>query len=368
MGLLTSGSLEEEGLRASLQIPGAVWEEEGRRVELQGGGALAGDTVRVESLDVRSGPNHLHLAGTLDDQWALSWQVAAPDLAEGAGLQGTLSGEGTVSGPRDRPLVRASLEAEGVALAETVEVPLGDAEGADLADSASSARTDAEATAVADVEGTVPADSGAVAVVDRARLEATVDLSDQSPSRIRMEFVATPNPNGPQVEGRLAADGFLADHRLEAAADLSSGERLIVTLAGGLHLPAEEAQGAAEGAEDLRGVELERFTEFLPPGTSIQGVAGLTGEFTIDPEGRATVRAQGGIAGGRIRHPTGFGTEEERGRLIFSDRPIEDPGHRRAGRGPHGAGGHLHGARRRRRRPRPDWPLPGAGRGQDRAG
>ena len=378
LALLTAGALEEEGPQATLEIPVAVWEEDERRVELQGAGGLSGDTVRVEALDVRSGPNRLHLAGVLDDQWALTWRVEAPDLSEGAGLEGRVMGEGSVSGPLRRPMVQAALEAEGVAL-------VGGEDGALLGGKGGPR-------------------------LDRARLDATVDLADSSPSHVRVEFVATPAPGAPQVEGSLTGEGFLAGHRLKATAALDSGEYLDLVLSGALELPVPEAGtqvigettgetaspaarpdaptaaqpgqtgdpddphggslprwhgelldlqaglGAAgewaleapaslrlspqalalsllclgsEGAEacvegvwspedggegraDLRGVELERFAELLPPGLVIQGVAGLNGEFAMDPEGRAFVRAQGAIEGGRIRHPTGFGTEEER--------------------------------------------------------
>lgn len=386
LALLTAGALEEEGPQATLEIPGAAWEEDERRVELQGAGGLSGDTVRVEALDVRSGPNRLHLAGVLDDQRALTWRVEAPDLSEGAGLEGRVMGEGSVSGPLRRPMVQAALEAEGVAL-------VGGQGGAPL-----------------DVQGGAPLDAQDGPRLDRARLDATVDLTDSSPSHVRVEFVATPAPGAPQVEGSLTGEGFLAGHRLKAAAALDSGEYLDLVLSGALELPVPEAGtqvigettgetaspaarpdaptaaqpgqtgdpddphggslprwhgellvlqaglGAAgewaleapaslrlspqalvlsllclgsEGAEacvegvwspedggegraDLRGLELERFAELLPPGLVVQGVAGGRGEFAVDPEGRATVRARGGIEGGRIRHPTGFGTEEER--------------------------------------------------------
>ncbi len=73
-----------------------------------------GSDISIPSADLRQGPNHLHLSGSLGTQWDLSWTLAAKNLAALLpAAAGTLSADGRISGARAAPSVVAHLEASG---------------------------------------------------------------------------------------------------------------------------------------------------------------------------------------------------------------------------------------------------------------
>lgn len=74
---------------------------------------------RLESVDLEasSGDNMLAIAGTVTPDLALQWQLAADSLQQlWAGLSGSASGSGQVSGTPANPLLRGDLAAEAVSL------------------------------------------------------------------------------------------------------------------------------------------------------------------------------------------------------------------------------------------------------------
>lgn len=69
----------------------------------------------VHRAELRSGKSRLRAHGTLTDRWTLDWDVDAPDIAAlYPELSGTISGNGTLRGPRATPHIQYAVQARNV--------------------------------------------------------------------------------------------------------------------------------------------------------------------------------------------------------------------------------------------------------------
>ena len=110
--LRTEGQLETAaGLQATFNLQQLTGELSGRPVSAAAKGAVAGDAITLDTLDLVSGANHLHASGELDgEHLALDWTLQLPDpglLLPGAA--GSLEASGHVGGITTSPQMTARL-------------------------------------------------------------------------------------------------------------------------------------------------------------------------------------------------------------------------------------------------------------------
>lgn len=110
-----TGSVEDEGQRISVvieRLDGKL-----RDLPLAGSGELHMEGAKVSFREIRlsSGEAVLKANGQLQEQWDLEWTIDVADLADLLpGAQGSIQGEGQLTGNAELPNVRAWLAAEGV--------------------------------------------------------------------------------------------------------------------------------------------------------------------------------------------------------------------------------------------------------------
>lgn len=152
-----------------------------RPVDLDARGGYAGDTLRLDSLALRSGASSASTHGTAGSSLALEWRVESPDLADlWPGLAGRLSAHGGLSGPRARP--RIGVEAHGSGLAF-------------------------ETSAVKDFD-----------------LAADVDVAGKAPSSLALAVAGARLPGVAAERLRLDGKGNAAHHELSLSAATSAGD------------------------------------------------------------------------------------------------------------------------------------------------
>src|SRR5581483_8692004 len=167
--------------------------------------AVDGESYRLRRLAVRSGSAALDASGRIADLWDFSWNLRAPDLAAlWPGARGSLAGNGTVGGPRLKPIAKGRLRGEGLALQERK--------------------------------------------MKKLVLAAQVDMQDRLPSRIDLKTEGIKFGEQTIAAAGLNATGRLSKHQV--AADVQTvDQRLTVRLEGGL---AEKRWEGKIGQADLR--------------------------------------------------------------------------------------------------------------------
>lgn len=112
----TTGRLEEAGPVAHVEVEELRGTIRGQRL---GGGAildLEGEQIHLRQLDLTAGGARATAQGELGLRNALTWSLAAPDLAAVLdGAQGALGASGRVDGPKEAVRIRARLEGESLA-------------------------------------------------------------------------------------------------------------------------------------------------------------------------------------------------------------------------------------------------------------
>lgn len=120
------------GVEGLLELAGSLHT---RPLHLTGDVTAAGERYILHGFDLRAGKAHLTAAGSIDQQWELAWQLAAPDLAEVLpDAIGNVSANGRVSGALRQPSISAQVSARSfalhadrvAALDSTVELNLAD--------------------------------------------------------------------------------------------------------------------------------------------------------------------------------------------------------------------------------------------------
>ena len=76
---------------------------------------VSGANLDLPAAKLVYGGTRLDAEGRIHETWDLRWKLAAPDLARAApGLRGRLSGDGQLSGPRERPQLQAKLDGQNL--------------------------------------------------------------------------------------------------------------------------------------------------------------------------------------------------------------------------------------------------------------
>ena len=116
---ITSEGQLGQTLQARTRIDKLTGELADYPVSGQGSVAIAGDTIRVEALALRSGEAELQAAGQLaETAAALDWSLNVPDMAKLVpGATGQIAGRGQIGGGLQAPQVTSELTVTGLAIA-----------------------------------------------------------------------------------------------------------------------------------------------------------------------------------------------------------------------------------------------------------
>lgn len=111
-----AGLLDDDGLRASVDLIDLDGSLRGRA--LRGGGKVAvnGDAFAIDGLEINYAGARIAAGGGIKHDWDLHWELSAPLLQELLPeASGTLRGRGSVSGARALPQITAQLSGSGIA-------------------------------------------------------------------------------------------------------------------------------------------------------------------------------------------------------------------------------------------------------------
>lgn len=152
--------------------------------------SMKGENYHLQRLAMRSGSAALDASGKLADLWDLTWNLRAPDLAAlWPDAIGSLAGDGTVGGPRLKPIAKAQLSGKGLAVQERK--------------------------------------------LKKLALTVQVDLQDRLPSRIDLKMEGVKIGAQQIAVAGLTAAGRLSKHQVEADVR-TADQQLNVRLEGGL--------------------------------------------------------------------------------------------------------------------------------------
>ncbi len=320
----TTGRVDEAGIAAEVRIDQMQGQLRGYPFEALGRAALAGEVLTLEGLRVNSGPNRIEVNGTLAEQLALQWRIAAPEL-QGLwpGLQGSLSGEGRVDGARLTPHVQASVSGEGLTyeryraqrLQLAADLSLADGKAFELDLRGADLQLDRFSWEGLDLQasGTLPAHHLTLALVGESApqvsLEADAGWTQESLWQGRLADLELALPGRPQWR-LVDATGFTLGAGRQSLDDfcLANGE---ARLCGSFtHTP---AAGWHAGLEAQR-FPLAAFSPWLPEGLRLEGLGELRAQLAMNAEGHPQGQAQLQLPDGRI----GFDLENEAERLDFT--------------------------------------------------
>ncbi|PID60747.1 MAG: hypothetical protein CSB44_09355 [Gammaproteobacteria bacterium] len=119
LDVTSSGELLESGPELTADILRLAGDFRGQPLAGNGRIRVAGETLVIDELDLSHGPSRLTASGKVDEKIALNFDLASPDLGTLLPeLGGDIALEGTLSGTREAPQVKANGRAENVVQAE----------------------------------------------------------------------------------------------------------------------------------------------------------------------------------------------------------------------------------------------------------
>lgn len=194
--LTTDGELDPtRGLSAELALEHASGSLLDYPFDLTARARLLDDAVTLERMALKSGGNRVSASGTVSpESLALDWQLAAP--APGAllpGVDGTLTGAGTVAGSPQSPRLQARLQGEALGLDQLAVTTVDAVLEAGLAD---------------DDVLTVEIETGPVRQADRDLIESLQLRVGGTLSRHRLDLAVAAGTDQLQagLDGGLSAD------------------------------------------------------------------------------------------------------------------------------------------------------------------
>jgi translocation and assembly module TamB len=293
LSLTTQGEMGEDGIQAEFnlsQLEGILRDYPVKGESLV---RLEGETLNVESLQLDSGKNHVEAKGSVADKLDLTWEVDAPELAAfWPGLRGGLSGDGSLSGPRQAPRLRAKLAGEDIRLGSNgveglkldADLSLSGEQAVTLSLQADDLKAGAQKweSLALDLSGALPKHQLELQLAGDATpgVSVTVDAgwSDEGVWSGTLEQLDLKVPDGGEWQLKQPSDFSLAANAQEI-------ERLCLT--------AEDANLCAKySAADDRGWQAKADAEafplkivepWLPNGLQVSGNLDLDAQFTSKP-------------------------------------------------------------------------------------
>lgn len=117
--LATRGRMTPEGPEAHVELTRGIGILRKQELTATAVVDLAGDVIRIATLDLRSGASHLAASGVVGPRSDLRFDLDAPNLSAFLPeVAGSLKANGRVTGPRDTPRIRATLEGTSLASAD----------------------------------------------------------------------------------------------------------------------------------------------------------------------------------------------------------------------------------------------------------
>ncbi|MEJ2455099.1 MAG: hypothetical protein P8103_13210 [Candidatus Thiodiazotropha sp.] len=320
----TTGRVDEAGIAAEIRIQQMQGKLRGYPFEALGRVALADEVMTLEGLRVNSGPNRIEVNGTLAEQLALQWRIAAPELQVlWPGLQGSLSGEGRVDGARLTPHVQASVSGAGLTyehyrakqLQLDADLSLADGKAFELDLRGADLQLDRFSWEGLDVQasGTLPAHHLTLALVGESApqvsLKADAGWTQDSLWQGRLGALKLSLPGQPQWS-LVEAAGFTLGAGRQSLDDFCLANRDARLCGSFTHTP---TTGWDAGLEAQR-FPLAAFSPWLPEGLRLEGRGELQAQLAMNAEGHPQGQAQLQLPEGRI----GFDLENEAERLDFA--------------------------------------------------
>ncbi len=106
----SSGNIKDGITHAQIGISNVRGDLKNFPIDGDGAIHIDGDRFVLSEIRIDSGGNRFTASGSLQDTWLGQWQITATDLAQLLpGSAGRLQGSGGISGPRDSPILTASL-------------------------------------------------------------------------------------------------------------------------------------------------------------------------------------------------------------------------------------------------------------------
>ena len=113
------GLLDDDGLRANVDLIDLDGEMRGQALRGAGKVAVNGDDLAIDGVEVNYGGARLVAGGGIRGEWDLHWELSAPRLQQTLPeASGTLRGRGTIIGERARPHITAHLHGSGLSYQE----------------------------------------------------------------------------------------------------------------------------------------------------------------------------------------------------------------------------------------------------------
>lgn len=317
--ILSRGGLAAEGAEFSAELESLTGQLRGYPVGAAAKIRRQGNELRIDELQVTSGPNHLKATGSVGERLDLTLDLDAPNLAALLpDTQGRLQASGAITGTLETPAAQLDLSGDGIAVA-----------GQGIHSLRGSARIDLTP------DGPVQLDlAGQDLVVgglafDRLRVRGNGNmgahrLSAQltgAPLALDLEVAGSQEDTGAYA-GRLTDlvlhTGEFGRWRLERAAPirLASGARIDAgpicireqAGSGGCASFAQPQTGHWKATLDVAPLDFALFKDFIPEDLSLQGKATAKADFAATAGtliSRARIRIPEGILD--TRHSEGRG-------------------------------------------------------------
>jgi translocation and assembly module TamB len=211
----SSGRLSEQGLEGQLQLNRLQGQVREYPVQAGGQAVFAGDSLKLDKLQLNSGNNRLDVSGEIGEELALAWRIQAPELAGvWPGMGGDLAGSGRLEGSLQAPRLKAQLAGTMFSFGELQ--------------------------------------------AKRQKLEADLSLAGKQPLVLRLTTGELRTPAGSWRELDLALAGSLPAHRLSLALQGGEAPQLALDLAAGWVASESVWQGRLE-ALSLRPLKQDKW-------------------------------------------------------------------------------------------------------------
>ena len=269
--------------------------------------SLQNHKLDIAKLDFSSGGSQVSLQGQVGDKLKLNWSLTSTDLAElYPQAIGELQAQGQVSGPRDTPLIKASIKGRALKLPD---YELGSVEGTIAVDLFKWQQTDIKLT------------TQAIKLNDYSLQSLDIDANTQ-----HLKVKATSEEVTAQIElrGKLDANGWrgrieradfqsqrYADWRLKAPTALNIGSKTLVANALCWHNNQQASLCTSLQRTDnlwqiqfkTKKIPLLLLDPWLPPDLKLEGVADASAQLSFQAPDQLLGQIQIELPPGALNYP-----------------------------------------------------------------